>query len=176
MCLDSRIRDCSPVLDSVICFKADVRRWRRLLPFSEVAGAVSEAKGEPWDAFADRYGDSGRDWAIVVARKRCGFTLREMGEHAGMKDKAVSYACAAIGKRLEKDRELGLLYQRVLEKLAEAENWNPDTQPLCSWMPCPKPSQTLQNHVLVNVSHRGCQNVKPNQGSHLVSTIRTDND
>jgi hypothetical protein len=39
-----------------------------------------------------------------------------------MRDKAVSYACAAIGKRLEKDRELGLLYQRVLEKLGEAES------------------------------------------------------
>ena len=136
MCLDSKIRDCTPVRYSVICFKVDVRRrilknaggrtderrWRRLLPFSAVAGAVSEAKGEPWDAFADRYGDPGRELAIVVARKRCGLTLREIGEHAGMKDKAVSYACAAIGKRLKKDRELGLLYQRVLEKLGEAEN------------------------------------------------------
>jgi hypothetical protein len=38
-----------------------------------------------------------------------------------MKDKAVSYACTAIGKRLETDLELGLLYRRVLEKLGEIE-------------------------------------------------------
>lgn len=102
--------------------RTDERRWRRLLPFSEVAGAVSEAKGEPWNGFVNRYGDPGRDLAIFVAWKRCGLTLREIGEHVGMKDKAVSYACAAIRKRLETDRELGLLFQRVLEKLGEVEN------------------------------------------------------
>jgi REP element-mobilizing transposase RayT len=101
--------------------RTDERRWRRLLPFGEVAGAVSEMKGEPWDGFVNRYGDTGRDLAIFVARKRCGLTLREIGEHAGMKDKAVSYACTAIGKRLETDLELGLLYRRVLEKLGEIE-------------------------------------------------------
>ncbi len=117
-------------------FKADVRRrvlksaggrtdergWRRLLPFSEVAGAVSEAKGVPWESFVNRYGDPGRDLAIFVARKRCGLTLREIGEHVGMKDKAVSYACTAITKRLGTDRELDLLFQRVLEKLGEDIN------------------------------------------------------
>jgi len=36
-----------------------------------------------------------------------------------MKEKAVWYACSAIGKRLEKDRELGLLVRRVLEMLGE---------------------------------------------------------
>ena len=101
--------------------RTDERRWRRLLPFSEVAGAVSEAKGEPWDDFVNRYGDPGRDLAIFLARRRCGLTLREIGEQAGMKDKAVSYACASIGKRLEKDRELGLLYRRVLERLEEVK-------------------------------------------------------
>jgi len=70
----------------------------------------------------NRHGDTGRDLAIFVARKRCGLTLREIGEQAGMKDKAVSYACASIGKRLEKDREQGLLYQRVLERLGEIKN------------------------------------------------------
>ena len=77
----------------------------------------------------NRYGDPGRDLAIFVARKRCGLTLREIGEHVGMKDKAVSYACTAIRKRLETDRKLGLLFQRVLEKLGEAENESGHTTP-----------------------------------------------
>ena len=100
--------------------RTDERRWRRMLPFAEVVRAVSETKGEPWDAFVNRYGDRGRDLAIYVARQRCGLTLREIGEPIGMKDKAVSFACSSIRKRLEDDSELMEAYQSVLETLGES--------------------------------------------------------
>ena len=86
--------------------RTNERKWRRLLPISEVVKAVSQVKDESWDDFVNRYGDRGRDLAIYVARQRCGLTLKEIGEYMRMKDKAVSFAASSIGKRLEWDQEL----------------------------------------------------------------------
>jgi len=101
--------------------RTDERRWRRMLPFSEVIRVVSEVKGEPWDDFKNRYGDCGRDLAVYVARQRCGLTLREIGEHIGMKDKTVSFACSSIRKLMEHDNDLIAAYLAVLVKLGEDE-------------------------------------------------------
>ncbi len=102
--------------------RTDERKWRRITPFSDLEKAVSQVKGEPWGDFVSRYGDWGRDLAIYVARHRCGQTLKEIGGHIGMKDKAVSFASSSIRKRLELDKELRSAYQTTLEILGEDEN------------------------------------------------------
>jgi hypothetical protein len=45
--------------------------------------------------------------------------LREIGEHIGVKDKAVSFACSSIRKRMEHDSDLMATYLAVLVKLGE---------------------------------------------------------
>ena len=93
------------------------RAWRRLLPFAEVVRAVEAVKGEPWAAFADRKGDSGRDLALYVGRMRCGLTLNELGRHAGgMGIQAVSKACGRMGDRLKTDKGV----QRTLARVRRA--------------------------------------------------------
>ena len=102
--------------------RTDERKWRRMLPFSEVVKAVSQVKREKWDDFVNRYGDWGRDLAIYVARQRCGLTLREIGGYTGLRDKAVSFAASRIGKRLEGDQELCSAYFAVLKGLGEDDS------------------------------------------------------
>jgi len=46
---------------------------------------------------------------------------REIGEHIGMKDKAVSFTCSSIRKRMEHDSDLMATYLAVLVKLGEDE-------------------------------------------------------
>jgi hypothetical protein len=46
--------------------RTDERRWRRMLPFSDVVNAVSLVKGESWEEFVDRYGDRGRDLRYML--------------------------------------------------------------------------------------------------------------
>jgi len=95
----------------------NARAWRRLLPFGEVVKAVESAKGEPWEAFADRKGDWGRDLALHIGRMRCGLTLRELGKHAGMGMQAVAKASSRMAARLETDKTLRRASCRVMRLL-----------------------------------------------------------
>jgi putative transposase len=53
-------------------------------PSWEAVVAVVEAlKGEKWESFRDRYGDSGRDVTLWLARQHGGLRLKELGERAG---------------------------------------------------------------------------------------------
>ena len=97
------------------------RDWRRLLPFPDVIAAVEKIRDEPWDAFANRYGDWGRDLALYVGRLRCGLTLKELGGYADMKVQAVSQAAMRIEKRLEREKELSAAYKKILEILGESK-------------------------------------------------------
>ena len=95
------------------------RQWRRLLSFSEIVDAVERVKDEPWENFAGRYGDWGRDLAIYVGRQRSGLTLREIGEHTGMKIKAVSQGASRVEKRMKNDELLRKQYYQILGLLGE---------------------------------------------------------
>lgn len=96
----------------------NARAWRRLLPFGEVVKAVEAEMGEPWEAFVNRQGDWGRDLALYVGRMRCGLTLRELGEHAGMNALAVSKAVTRLGARLKDDKKLQRASGRVVRSLS----------------------------------------------------------
>ena len=98
--------------------ETNARAWRRLLPFAEVVKAVESVKGEPWETFADRRGDWGRDLALHVGRMRCGLTLRELGKHAGgMGVQAVAKACGRMGEKLKTDKRLQRALVRVRRSL-----------------------------------------------------------
>ena len=97
------------------------RQWRRLLPFSDIVAAVEKVKGASWKDFAGKYGDWGRDLAIYVGRQRSGLTLKEIGEYAGMKDKAVSQGALRVRKRMGEEKLLKEQYLQILEILGEED-------------------------------------------------------
>lgn len=86
--------------------------------FAEVIKAVTRLKGEPWEAFRDRYGDWGRDLALWLGRTHCGLSLCELGRSAGGIDYAtVSVAVTRWRERTAKDRRLTKLQRQAVEML-----------------------------------------------------------
>jgi REP element-mobilizing transposase RayT len=82
-----------------------LRQLRRHSDFAQVRRAVAAARGEPWEAWRDRYGDWGRDAVLYLGRKRCGMSLRELGEAAGGIDyRSVSSALRKFQERLARDK------------------------------------------------------------------------
>jgi len=65
---------------------------------SQLVANLEKLRREKWIEFRDRYGDTGRDLVLYLARRRCGLKLKELAEMAGMKD----YSAAALAiKRYE---------------------------------------------------------------------------
>jgi hypothetical protein len=81
---------------------------------TEVIAAVEKLKKEKWEAFRDRYGDSGRDLVLYLGRRACGMKLRELAVAAGLKDYATVAAAIA---RLERSKRPDLRAQ--LKHLSE---------------------------------------------------------
>ncbi len=97
----------------------NARAWRRLLSFETVVAAVEQIKGEPWQAFADRRGDWGRDLALYVARTRSGHTLGELGALSGMSVDGVSKAIQRMRSHLSGDKKLNGILRKVTLALKE---------------------------------------------------------
>ncbi len=86
--------------------------------FQQVVKAVELVKGEKWDQFVNRVGDSGRDVALEIARRRCGLTLKELGVIAGDLDyRSVATAIGRIKKRAAHDRALRAVLREVEAKM-----------------------------------------------------------
>jgi hypothetical protein len=97
-----------------------VRAWKRLLPFERVIETVAAEKGEPWDLFRDRHGDTGRDVALWLGRRHCGLTQAELGQRAGgMAYPAVGQAVRGIERKRQSDRDLARLLDRIGRKLED---------------------------------------------------------
>ena len=76
-------------------------------------------RAAPWDVFAGRYGDWGRDLALWLARRHAGMTLKDLGAKAGGMDySAVSEAV----RRFERMRLPLKDVQAVLASLGEILN------------------------------------------------------
>ena len=100
----------------------EVRQWKRLVPFERVVKAVEQVKGESWERFCDRQGDGGRDLVLWVARKRCGLTLREMGQAVGgMEYFAVSKAITRMSERMRKHKSFRSSLLRVENHLSNVQ-------------------------------------------------------
>ena len=88
-------------------------RLRRAL-----VAAVEKEKGERWSAFRDRYGDWGRDVALMLGRLECGLKLGELGELCGGMDyRSVGTAVMKMRKRVREDEEAKGIYERIRETL-----------------------------------------------------------
>ena len=102
--------------------RTDERQWRRMLPFSEVTKAVELVAEEPWDDISVRRGGWARDLALCVGQKRCGMTLKELGNHTGMKQQAVCNTVARFRNLMEKDESMKELFYRVLKAIGDVES------------------------------------------------------
>ena len=96
---------------------ANMRAWKRLLPFSAVVKGVEEIKGEGWDVFVNRHGDWGRDLALYTGRHHCGMTLRELGDVVGATPQTMGQCIARFKQKLAKDPGLRGVYERIQQSL-----------------------------------------------------------
>jgi len=95
------------------------RELQKRPEWSDVRRAVESVKGEEWEKFCDRHGDWGRDVAFYVARRRCGVSLRQLGEEAGISNYyAVAQCITRMTNRLSKDKSL----RRDLKKVINCIN------------------------------------------------------
>jgi hypothetical protein len=78
---------------------------------------VSEARGELWESFVERHGDSGRDLALLVGRRFGCLTLRELGKFVGITYAAVAQSVARIERNLLRDKSLQMQYSTIVRKL-----------------------------------------------------------
>ena len=68
--------------------------------------------------FSERYGDWGRDLALVLGRREGGMRLTELGEKVGGLDYAtVAAALRRMKGRLENDPDLATLYEKIRKRL-----------------------------------------------------------
>jgi putative transposase len=87
---------------------------RRRLSIEEITRRLESIKGEKWDSFRDRKGDTGRDVVMWVARRHGGYKLRELAEKVGGVDyTAISMALKRLEKRMVTDRKLRRVVDQV---------------------------------------------------------------
>ena len=101
------LRQMQGVLSGNAREQPSLRRAAFRMSWENVVRAVERFKGEKWEQFRDRYGDSGRDLALYLGRKRCQLRLGELGRLAGGMDYAgVAAAVARFNSRLKRDKTL----------------------------------------------------------------------
>jgi hypothetical protein len=94
---------------------------KRVSP-AEVIKVVERVRGEPWAEFADRHGDSGRDLALYLARRRSGLTLGDLGREFGIAEyKTVAAAIKRFELSLAKDSAKRKLVERCIRELQKVE-------------------------------------------------------
>jgi putative transposase len=83
-----------------------------------IKAAVEKLWGERWEEISQRYGDPGRELAMLIARRFGGQSLRQIGEAVGgLRYPAVSDALRRTSGKLETDRELQKKYKKLLKIL-----------------------------------------------------------
>jgi hypothetical protein len=81
---------------------------------AQVIARVEKVKGEKWERFRDRYGDSGRDLVLYLGRRECGLTLNELAQAVGLEGyKAVASAIQRYEGRMRGNKAERALFKRV---------------------------------------------------------------
>jgi len=83
--------------------------------FGQIQRAVERVKGERWEAFADRYGDWGRDLGLWLGRTKCGLSLKELARHAGVSNHR---SLATVIRNFEKRKQADRNIQKAAKKAA----------------------------------------------------------
>ncbi|MCL4176998.1 MAG: transposase [Verrucomicrobia bacterium] len=89
------------------------RRLRRRVGWEELVGAAEKIRGEPWERWAERHGDWGRDGVMYVAVRYGGMRLAEVVPPVGLKYQAAAQAVKRFAQMLADDPER----QRFVAKL-----------------------------------------------------------
>jgi len=94
---------------------------KRVSP-AEIIKVVERIRGESWADFAERYGDSGRDLALYLARRRSGKTLGELGREFGITEyKTVAAAVKRFELSLAKDSAKQKMVERCMHEMQNVE-------------------------------------------------------
>ena len=81
--------------------------------WAQIRQAVEQVKGEPWEQFAQRHGDVGRDLALYVLRQEGGMSLRMAADCVGLRQyHTAAQALRRLRARLPTDK---LLQRRIAE-------------------------------------------------------------
>ncbi len=90
-----------------------VQRRATRLDWAALQQVLVELKGEPWEVFADRRGDDGRDLALFLARRSGGYTLTELGTLVGVSYAAVAQAVTKAEHRIAHSVATRKLYNKL---------------------------------------------------------------
>ena len=97
----------------------DIKRWQRLTPFENVIKALEKVRGERWEDIKGRHGDDGRDMALLLGRRYCGLSLKELGESVGdMEYHAVSKALSRMARKVDANRGLKTMMGRIENEMS----------------------------------------------------------
>jgi REP element-mobilizing transposase RayT len=102
--------------------RQEQRAGRRLAAtgpaLEEVIKCVERIKGEKWQEFRDRHGDSGRDLVLYLGRRVCGWKLKDLAEAVEASEyAAVAMAVKRFGERILKSKSDRQCAQRVCQML-----------------------------------------------------------
>ena len=92
--------------------KRDRLDWRSLI------AAMERAKGQRWERFRERHGDSGRDMLLYMGQRRCGMKLKELAAQSGLASYgAVAMAIKRYGNKLARDAGEAARMNKVIQML-----------------------------------------------------------
>ncbi|HUJ71514.1 MAG TPA: transposase [Verrucomicrobiae bacterium] len=98
--------------------QSGLRHLKARPTWEQAVRVVERLKGEKWDTFCDRHGDSGRDLALYLGRKRCGLTLRELAiRSSGIDYVSVATAVRRFAHRAAKDPKQARLISHACNQL-----------------------------------------------------------
>ena len=100
----------------------ELNRWQRLTPFEAVIEALEKARGQKWEEMSNVRGDPSLAMALLLGRKHCGLSLRELGEKVGgMQYHAVSKALTRVQKNARTDMRLRNVISRTERILSNVQ-------------------------------------------------------
>ena len=98
--------------------QSGLRRLKGHPTWEQAVRVVERLKGEKWESFRDRHGDSGRDLALYLGRKRCGLKLADLATRSGGIDYVtVATAVRRFAHRAAKDPKHAWLIRHACEQL-----------------------------------------------------------
>jgi hypothetical protein len=84
--------------------------------FDSVKRVVERIKGEPWQAFAERHGDWGRDLGLWLGRRHGAMRLKELAQEAGLSNyRSVATVLKNFERRLREDRSVQRVARRAVK-------------------------------------------------------------
>ncbi|HEV2394896.1 MAG TPA: hypothetical protein VG146_21305 [Verrucomicrobiae bacterium] len=102
--------------------QAALKQLAPAVSWEQIVGVVEEGKHEPWNDFAQRHGDWGRDAAMWLGRRHARLSLAQLGRLAGGVDyAAVGQALSRFNRRLQQDRALGRQVAQIEHELSKIE-------------------------------------------------------